>query len=355
MKMAPGKKRVFKVVLAGAAIVTLAVTLAGCGQAANTQAASKPKQLVLYSAQGYDAAMAKAFQAKTGIQVKLSDMSTGPLIGKIEAEKSNSHWDVAWFDGDASMQELDNEGLLLKGWTPNDVSNLTPLGRSLVAPDKSYYPGGVTAAAAIGVNTKLLPKAEYPKDWKDLLNPTFKNAVAMNDPSISGPTYPFVAGILNLMGNTRGKKFFLEMKANGMKVGRTNNVELNGLLTGQYKAVMIQDSALVSAKAKGEPINIIYPSSGVFTLPDVLGINKNAPDMAAAKEFVEYVLSREGQKVMSNPRNGGGDSYYNPVVTGIKPNAARQQSGINWKRVDPVASAKDENSIKKWFNDNITQ
>lgn len=342
------------------AIVSTALT--GCGAsskvAANmpstTTASASPKELVFYSAQGYDDAMAKAFQAKTGIKVNLVDMSTGPLAAKIEAEKSNSHWDVAWFDGDATMQSLDNEGLLMQDWTPDDAASLTQLGQSLVPTDKSYYPTGVTAAAAIGVNTKLLSASEYPKDWKDLLNPTFKNALAMNDPSVSGPTFPYVAGLLNLMGEAQGKQFFASLKGNGLKVGQTNKVEIQSLLSGQVKAVTVQDTALISSKAAGNPIDIIYPSSGVFTLPSVIAINKNAPNSEAAKKFVEFVLSQEGQKVMLDPKNGGSDSYFSPVITGVEGDAARQQNGINWLKVDPVKSAQNENNIKKWFNDAIT-
>ncbi|WP_088188485.1 extracellular solute-binding protein [Desulfosporosinus sp. FKA] len=342
-----------------AILVSIAVigsALTGCGTSskvsANTSAVS-PKELVFYSAQGYDDAVAKAFQAKTGIKVKLVDMSTGPLAAKIEAEKSNSHWDVAWFDGDATMQALDNQGLLLQGWTPKDAANLTQLGQSLVPADKAYYPTGVTAAAAIGVNSKLLPRSEYPKDWNDLLKPTFKNALAMNNPSVSGPTFPYVAGMLNLMGDAQGKEFFSSLKSKGMKVGETNDVEIKSLLNGQVKAVTIQDSALVAAKAEGNPIDIIYPSSGVFTLPGVIAINKKAPNAEAAKQFMEFVLSPEGQKVMLDPKNGGGDSYFDPVISGVEGSSVRQNDGINWLKVDPVKSAQNENDIKKWFNDAI--
>ncbi|MDR3543695.1 MAG: extracellular solute-binding protein [Desulfosporosinus sp.] len=342
--------------------VLLGATITGCATskvATNAPVAATPsaapKELVFYSAQGYDDPVGKAFQAKTGIKVNLVDDSTGPLVAKIEAEKSNSHWDVAWFDGDATMQALDNEGLLLQGWTPNNASNLTQLGQSLIAPDKSYYPASTTAAAAIGVNTQMVSPAQYPKDWSDLLGPTFKNSVAMNDPSISGPTFPYVSGILQLMGEAQGKQFYTSLKANGLKVFPTNDNTLQALLTKQVKAVTIQDSALVEAKQKGDPIEIIYPSSGVFTLPGVIAINKNAPDIEAAKQFVEYVLSQEGQKVMIDPKNGGGDSYFNPVITGIEPDPARQQSSINWIKVDPIKAAQNENDIKKWFHDTITQ
>lgn len=345
-------------------LVLVGITITGCGTsqgvAANASASApstttQPKELTLYSAQGYDDAMAKAFQAKTGIKVNLVDDSTGKIVAKMDAERSNPHWDVAWFDGDSTMQGLNNEGMLLQNWTPQNADNLTDLGKSLIPIDKAYYPASVTAAAAIGVNTKLVSADQYPKDWKDLLLPTFKNSLAMNDPSVSGPTYPYVAGIMHIMGTNQGQQYFQSLKANGLKVFPTNDNTLKALLSGTVKAVTIQDSALVESQVKGDLIKIIYPSSGVFTLPGVIAINKNAPDMEVAKQFVEYVLSVEGQKVMADVKNGGGDSYFNPVVTGMQPNQARQQSGINWVKVDPIKAGQDENNLKKWFHDNIVQ
>ncbi|UOF92739.1 extracellular solute-binding protein [Fodinisporobacter ferrooxydans] len=356
------------VILPISLIMGSTVIVAGCGtnsaatsaNAASAKSANSTKNdskqtLVLYSAQGYDGAMAKAFEKKTGIKVKLVDDSTGNIIAKMEAEKSNPHWDVAWFDGDSTMQGIDNEGMLLKGWTPNDVGNYTAYGKSIISPDKSYYPASITAAAAIAYNTKLVSPSQAPKDWSDLLKPEFKNAVAMNDPSISGPTFPFVAGMLQSMGTQQGKQFFTSLKKNGMKVFPTNDNTLKALIAGQVKAVMIQDSALTSAKQKGDPIQIVYPTSGVSSLPGVIAIDKNAPNMDAAKKFVEFVLSKEGQQVMLDPKNGGGDSYFNPVIKGVQPNSARQQSGIKWVPVDPVKAAQDENAIKQWFHANITQ
>jgi iron(III) transport system substrate-binding protein len=299
--------------------------------------------------------MADAFTKATGIKVKLDDSSTGPIVAKIEGEKSNPHWDVAWFDGDSTMQALDNQGLLLQNWSPSDFGNYNSLGQSLVPSDKAYFPGGVTAAAAIGVNTKLVSPSQYPKDWSDLLSPQWKGQVAMNDPAVSGPTFPFVAGMMQLKGTQGGEQFFTQLKGNGLKIFRTNGVTLKALLNGQVKAIMIQDSALTSAKAKGDPIQIIYPSSGVFTLPDVVAIDKNAPDMAAAKKFVEFVLSHQGQKVMLDPKQGGGDSYFNPVITGETPDPQRQQSGIKWITVSPTKAAQDQSQIQSWFHNNIVQ
>lgn len=334
-------------------ILLISSLATGCNSSESTS-----KKLVFYSSQGYDSAIAKAFQKKTGIKVQLVDDSTGNLLAKIEAEKSNPHWDVMWCDGDINLQAMDNEGLLQKNWTPNDIGNLNSLGKTLVPRDDAYFPTGTTAAAAIGVNTKLLSSADYPKDWSDLLSSTFKNSLAMNDPALSGPTYPYIAGILQTMGQSAGEQFYTSLKANGMKVFSTNDTTLQALLKGQVKAVTIQDSALINSKVSGNPIDIIYPKSGVATLPSVIGIDKKSPDLDAAKQFVEYVYTTEAQKIMLNKDNGGGDSYYNPVIIGVQADDARLQvekNGIKWNKLDTATAAKNIDTVKAWFHENIVQ
>lgn len=348
-------KPISKWTAAGAAAVAAVAGMAVPGMAAHASATQET--LVLYSAQGYDQAMATAFQKRTGIKVELTDDSTGPLIAKAEAEASNPHWDVIWFDGDSSMQAMDDQGLLLKGWVPADVQNYNALGKSLIAKDDSYFPTGVTGMGAVGYDPKVTPASSLPKAWDDLLSPRWKGAVAMNDPAISGPTYPFVAGIIQQMGGiARGEAFFAKLKQNGLHVYATNKVTIGAMLSGRAKLAIVQDSALISDEVSGDPIKIDYLKSGTYTLPSVIAIDKHAPDMQAAKEFVEWVITRQGQDVMRNPVNGGGDSYYEPVVRHVQPDtvAATVRKGVRWIKVDPVAAASEKNAIEAWFHAHIT-
>jgi iron(III) transport system substrate-binding protein len=349
---------------AGAAIL---VGIAGCGGAsapastaggaatassapAATTSGSKG-QLVIYAAEGYDQAMANAFQQKTGIQVKLSDMSTGPLVAKVEAEGSNPQWDVAWFDGDGTMATLDAQGLLLKGWEPANAANYDALGKSLIPADQSYAVTGTTAAGAIAYNTKYVTAAQAPKTWADLLQPQWKGLVGMDNPAISGPTFPVVAGFLYGMGMGNGQKFFAQLKANGLKVFATNKPTLSALSNGSIKIAIAQDSAEIDAIKKGSPLAIVYPTDGVTMLPSAIGISAHAPDMAAAKEFVNFALSAAGQQIMLT--KGGGDSNFAPLINGEKPNPSRQQTGIKWNVVPAAWQAENYNSVQAWFKANI--
>src|SRR6185312_12723133 len=128
----------------GAALATalLVGTLAGCGSSAsssgsNASGGSGTVPLVVYSAQGYDSAVTKAFTKATGIPVSLDDDSTGPLLAKIAAERNNPQWGLLWVDGDTAFAALDKQGQLLDY---NPGVTLTTAGRSLVPSNHSYSP-----------------------------------------------------------------------------------------------------------------------------------------------------------------------------------------------------------------------
>lgn len=343
----------WKAVAAGSvAILTLAATFGTFD--VQTSAAASGRQLVLYEAEGYAAAVAAAFQKKTGIQVSVVHLPTGGLVAKIEAERSNPHWDVVWSDGDSTMRALANQGLMLSNYTPKDIGDYTLLGRQLLPADHAYFPTGVTAAAIIAYNTKLLKPSQAPHSLSDLLKPMYRNEIAMNDPSISGPTYPFVAGILQTMGMAKGKQYFLDLKKNGLQVYPKNGPTLQAMLQGKAKIVLIQNTALIDARLQGEPVRYIYPSTGTFVLPGTIAIAKHAPDMGPAKEFVQFALSAEGQSIMRDYSNGGSDSFFSPVIRGVKPNPhSPNPAYIHWVFVNPIVAGSEESSVLQWFSDNI--
>ncbi len=380
-------ERLKKVLQMGAIATSLSIVLAGCGSTGATQSASanassgndttstassssnstsgasasskssSDKELTFYAAEGFDTDIAKAFEKKTGIKVNLVDMSTGPLAAKVQAEKNNPQWDVAWFDGPSTMQSLDDQGMLEKGYVPANAANYTDLGKQLKSKDDSFWPVTVTAAGVIAYNTKLVTNPnDVPKDWKDLLDPKYKGQFAMNNPSISGPTFPAVFGLMNLEGTgdyKQGENFFTKLKANGLQVFDSNGPTLTNLDKGTVKYAIVQDSAAIGKAQSGMPFKVVYPTSGVSTLSSNIGIDAKAPHMEAAKEFVNYVLSVEGQKVEANADTG--DANFMSIINGAPGKPNLRPDNINWKPIDPVTGAQHENEIKTWFTQNIVQ
>src|ERR1700726_1826630 len=91
-------------------IVALAAILL-CGIAAS--GAAQAETLVIYHALDFVGSAAKAFTAKTGIEVKLVEQgSTGEVLGKISAEGDNPQFDLIWIEGSAVMDRMAASGIL---------------------------------------------------------------------------------------------------------------------------------------------------------------------------------------------------------------------------------------------------
>lgn len=353
----------------GAALAATAALVAGCasstaattsssGASAGGSSSSANTALVVYSAQGYDAPVTKAFTKATGIQVKLVDDSTGPLLTKIAAEKNNPQWGLLWVDGDTAFAALDKQGQLLP-YTPS--VQLNPAGTALIPADHSYVPVSTTVMAALIYNAARV--SAVPTSYNDLLGPQYKGKVGMNDPSQSGPTYPFIAGLMNQMGGTSGgvaagEAYLTKLKANGLHVFPTNGDTLHALETGQIDYGLIQSSAAAGEVAKA-PKSAQFDAKVTYLpkstlLPGVIGIDKgaSAAQQAEAKKFIDFVLSPAGQQAMltGDPK---GDSLFWPVVPGINHLPDLQNFPATYQKIDPYFWGPLENQINTWFDTNI--
>jgi iron(III) transport system substrate-binding protein len=345
--------------LTAAAAVTAAVALAGCASSSTTSSSgsnghnSSKVPLVVYSAQGYDKAMAAAFQKATGIPVKLDDNSTGPLLTQIEASKNNPNWGLLWVDGATAFAGLDVQGLLQKGFEPNVTWN--SLGTELLPSDKSYTPTGVTLMAALVYDKTKVPNP--PTTWQQLLSSKWKGAVGMNDPSQSGPTYPFIAGMMNYLGGvSAGESFFTKLKTNGLIVHPTNGPTLQALTSGQIKLALVQSSAGVGAALGDKHLTVKYLNP-VTLLPSAIGIDAKAPlaERQEAEKFIEFVLSPAGQKVMQSG-DPTGDSLYYPLLTGTNPlSALPSLASVKTQNIDPYTWGPREAAVNTWFDSNIVR
>jgi iron(III) transport system substrate-binding protein len=327
-------------------------TSSASGSTASASTASKVT-LVVYSAQGYDSAMTKAFTKATGIPIKLDDNSTGPLLTQIEASKNNPNWGLLWVDGATAFAGLDTQGLLLKGFEPNVQWNT--LGTQSVPSDKSYTPTGVTLMAALAYNKAKVKSP--PTTWQALLSSQWKGQVGMNDPSQSGPTFPFIAGMMNYLGGVNaGESFFTKLKANGLVINPTNGPTLQALTSGRINLALVQSSAAIGAAIGDKNLGIVYLNP-VTLLPSAIGIDAKAPaaEQAEAKQFIEFVLSPAGQAVMQSG-DPTGDSLYYPVIQGVNPlSALPSLTSTSTQSINPYTWGPQEGTINTWFDDNIVR
>jgi iron(III) transport system substrate-binding protein len=338
------------------------VALAGCAGTASASssgpATAAVEPLVLYAAEGYDAVAPKAFTAKTGIPVKVVDDSTGPLLTKIQAEKNNPQWSMLWVDGDTAFSSLDQQGLL----APYAAhGSFNAVGKAIIPSDHSYTPTGTTVMSALIYNAAKV--SAVPASYQDLLGSAYTGKVGMNDPAQSGPTYPFIAGLMNQLGGqtggvAAGEAYLTKLKANGLKVFPTNGDTLHALETGQIDYGLIQSSAAtgevlkVKATADFQPKIAYLPKSTL--LPSVIAIDKGASavQQAEAKKFIDYVVSPEGQAVMLTG-DPTGDSLFWPVVDNATSLKDLPPFPTEYQSLNPVFWGPLQSQVVTWFESNI--
>jgi iron(III) transport system substrate-binding protein len=196
-----------------------------------------------------------------------------------------------------------------------------------------------------------------PTTWQQLLSTQFKGKVGMNDPAVSGPTYPCVAGLMNYLGGvSQGYSFLKKLKANGLQVSQTNGDTLHLLQTGQIAVGLIQSSAAIGAATPSSGLKVAYLPSETL-LPSVIGVDGkvSAGEQAEAQQFIDFVLSPTGQRLMQTG-DPTGDPLYWPVATGTAPKSQLPAlASIQHQSINPYTWGPREGTINNWFTANLAQ
>jgi iron(III) transport system substrate-binding protein len=335
------------------ALSALALAPGATAAASHSSSDKHVVPLVFYSSIGFDQLAATDFTKRFHIPVEVEHNPTGAALDQIEASRNDPKWDFWWTDGPTNFALLDSQHMLVRGFEPKVDWN--DLGREAVPRDGSYVPTGITIAAALVYNRQRV--AHPPTSWAQLLSPAWKDKVGMNDPSISGPTYPFVAGMMQQLGGiSAGESYFEALKANGLLVEPKNGPTLAALASGEIDVALVQSTAAVGATFSDHELGVEYLSPSTL-LPSAIGIDAKAPALARseAETFIEYMLSPAGQKIMETG-DPTGDSLYYPVLRGIRARPVLPPlTSVETITINPYTWGAREGAIDTWFTQHIVQ
>lgn len=249
-------------------------------------------KLVLYTSQPErDAAQTVAAFKRTypGVEVEVFRSGTSEVMAKLAAEFSSgqSKADVLLLADAASMESLKRDGRLL-AYPDAKVTGLDP---DTYDADRTYF-GSKLITTGIAVNTSARNR---PTSWADLARPEYKGQIAMPSPLYSG-----AAAIMLGTMTTRpdlGWAYFEKLKAGEAVAVRGNGAVLTAVATGEKAYGVLVDFMAFNAKAKGSPIDFIFPAEGTPAVTEPVAIVKTTQSVAAARAFVDFILSEEGQKL----------------------------------------------------------
>jgi iron(III) transport system substrate-binding protein len=154
--------------------------------------------------------------------------------------------------------------------------------------------------SGLATNTDLAKGAI--RDWQDVLDPRWKGKVILVDPRASAAYTPF----WNLIIKQYGEGFLTRLRAQNPKVAAGSAPASQQLAAGEG-AVIVPGVASIIAdlKKKGAPVGFVQPQ--VSTGPEIVpGLAAKAPHPNAARLFIEYLMSEEGNRVLNKTEAGSG-------------------------------------------------
>ncbi|MCB1489296.1 MAG: ABC transporter substrate-binding protein [Bauldia sp.] len=243
----------------------------------------------------------QAFTDKYGIEVHETapDASSAAQLEAIRASAENAGPDAP---------DVVDIGLSFAG-PARDEGLLAPfkVGTWDTIPDEvkdaeGYWYGDYYGVISFEVNTDVVK--ELPEDWPDLLGEAYKGSVALSgDPRSSAQAAQsvYAAGLAadeDAVGAAIGKagmQFFADLNAAGNFVPEAGT--LASLIEGKTPIVVRWDYVGFADRDSVEQpkIEVVVPKSGVVARPYVQAISAHAPHPNAARLWMEYLYSDEGQ------------------------------------------------------------
>lgn len=284
----------------GACMLT---SLVGCSSPAKEEqsmkeqdAATGSNTLTLYSPHPAETInlVVQEFEQKTGIKVEIVAAGTGELLKRVESEKDNPLGDVLWGGGAESLQAYSEY------FTPYQSPELENV-------DPKYYDseyrwiGESPLPMVIMYNTNLVPESQAITSWKDVLKPEFTGKIAMADPAKSGSAYTILATMLTAYKSENDGWDFIRDFYNNLdeKILSSSSAVYKGVADGEYSVGLTLEKEAIKYVNSGAPVKIVYPEEGTSAVPDGVAIIKNAKNMDNAQKFIDFVLSKETQSLMS--------------------------------------------------------
>jgi iron(III) transport system substrate-binding protein len=262
-------------------------------------AAKKEGKLTWYTAQ-FDQALATKIgntftQKYPGVQVNVikatAQVAFQRLLQDIKAGQIQS--DVYSTTDMSQFVYLKEKGELVTYMMPEAEKKIVPAFQN-IDPD-GYYHVSASGLVAITYNKEKVKEVDAPKNWTDLTDPKWAGQVAIGDPNYSG-----MVGVWTVaMAKLYGWDFFSRLNAVKPLIGRSIDDTVTMLNAGERMVAAGDPASTLRSAAKGNPLGVIYPTDGAVAIAMPSGIIKNSSSPNAAKLFMEFLLSAENAKLVS--------------------------------------------------------
>ena len=242
--------------------------------------------------------MAVGFEKATGTRVAVVQKATGEMFAQVKAEAANPKGDIWWAGAADAYLQAAEEGLLDEYRSPN-VAQLYDWAQRITEISKGRVSGVYGGIIALGYNVELMTrkKLPIPRCWKDLANPVYKGEVMLGNPNSSGTAYLMLATLVQVFGEDEAFRYLRAVHPNVNQYARSGIGPMTAVTRGETAIGSTVLHGVINEIVRGFPVEPILPCEGVGYEVGSVAIIKGTRNVDAARKFVDWSLSPEGQKV----------------------------------------------------------
>ena len=287
--------------------------LSSCQSGPETAPMPAVPDLVLYTAQEEEIyePIIKEFEERTNLMVKVERGSSEEMTGRLEYEEERPDWDVVFGVGIETLEQSKEH------WQVYKSPEAAFITESFQCEDNRW-----TSFSALPLvimyNTNVVTYRELPVGWNSLLEPRWKGRIAFVDPRRSDV---YSAALVTAVHTWDKKGNYLEQFMENLGYGTLNSMqEVNaGILDGRYSLGVTMEESAQALLSEGADVDYIYPQEGTTALPDGTAIVKGCSNPDAARQFLDFTVSRDTQRILVSDLNRRSVRSDVPPLPGLSP------------------------------------
>ncbi|MBT9383501.1 ABC transporter substrate-binding protein [Pseudooceanicola sp. CBS1P-1] len=260
---------------------------------------------------------------------------TTQIMARLQAEiaAGAAQPDVLLIADTVTLEGMAQQGQLM-AYTSPEAQAYDP---ALFSPEGYYYS---TKLITTGIVYNTGAK-DHPTSWADLVGPDMKNMVAMPSPLYSGAALIHLATLTG--DKDLGWDYYRHLAAEGTRAEGGNGGVFKAVASGEKPYGVVVDYMAIRAEAKGSPVKFVFPKEGVSYVTEPVAILKDAKHVEAAKKFVDFLLSQQGQDLVLK-------MGYIPARSGMGvPEGFPARDQIRLMSFDPARALADADKNKDTF------
>lgn len=312
------------------------------GQEGLIERAKREGKVVWYTALALDVAeqVARTFEESYGIKVELTRSGSERVVARVlqEAQARVNNVDVIEISEAGDFVLLKQKGLL-KVYRPRGYERFSA---GFLLDREGYFHAWRGTLGLPVYNTGLVPPAGAPKSWKDLTDPRWKDKqLKVHYGSGAG------TNIMAALTKIYGWDYYRQLRKNSPVIVQAASQGVNVVAAGE-RAILVEGNYYNARrlKAKGNPVDVIFPAEGTVFIVSPAGIAQKAPHPNAAALFLEYMFSERTQQLLIDKTR-----LYVPNPTAKYPSDMPSLSQLKTLTVPVEELANRQAEIKRLFTE----